>query len=183
MTARILGTAVAAAALATGSVIAATSASAQENFRGSVTLPSEGPVVECDGGVGIGLTFDVDFSFHWAYDEDALVRERLILRYTGYFENVTTGERSTPVRGTGNTVTDYTDGTRTTSGSGRSMTMPGVGTVLHEAGHAVFDLASGELLISHGPTVNEATPEGAKLVCSLMGLSGGVPLEPPDVHD
>lgn len=183
MTARILGTAGAAAALLVGSVLGATPASAQENFRGSVTFPADAPVVECDGGVGIGLTFDVDFTFHWTYDEDALVRERLILRYTGYFENLATGERSAPVRGTGNTVTDYADGTRTTSGSGRSMTMPGVGTVLHEAGHAVFDLETGQLLISHGPTVNEATTEGAKLVCSAMGLSGGVPLEPPNVHD
>ena len=183
MTARILGTAMATAALATGSIVAATPASAQENVRGSVTLPSEGAVVECDGDVGIGLTFDVDFVFHWTYDDAGLVRERLTLRYTGYFEYLSTGERSTPVRGTGNTVTDYADGTRTTSGNGRSMTMPGVGTVLHEAGHAVFDLETGQLLVSHGPAVNEATPEGAQLVCAAMGLSGGVPLEPPNVHD
>jgi len=169
MTARILGTAMATAALATGSIVAATPASAQENVRGSVTLPSEGAVVECDGDVGIGLTFDVDFVFHWTYDDAGLVRERLTLR--------------SPVRGTGNTVTDYADGTRTTSGNGRSMTMPGVGTVLHEAGHAVFDLETGQLLVSHGPAVNEATPEGAQLVCAAMGLSGGVPLEPPNVHD
>jgi hypothetical protein len=183
VTPRNLGTAAAVATLLAGSVIGATPASAQENFRGSVTFPADAPVVECDGGVGIGLTFDIDFTFHWTYDESALVRERLTLRYTGYFENLDTGERSTPVRGTGNTVTDYADGTRTTSGSGRSMTMPGVGTVLHEAGHAVFDLETGQLLVSHGPTVNEATPEGAQLVCSAMGLTGGVPLEPPDVHD
>lgn len=63
------------------------------------------------------------------------------------------------------------------------MTMPGIGTVLHEAGHAMFDLKTRQLLISHGPAVNESTPEGAKLVCSAMGLSGGVRLEPPNVHD
>ena len=52
----------------------------------------------------IGLAFDVDFIYHWTYEEGELVRERLILNYTGYFENLTTGDRSTPVRGTGNTV-------------------------------------------------------------------------------
>ena len=111
------------------------------------------------------------------------MRERLILNYTGYFENLTTGDRSTPVRGTGNTVVDFADGTRTISGTGRSMTMPGVGKVLHEAGHVILDNESGEVLFEHGPVVNEATPEGAQLVCQAMGLSGGIPLEPPDVHD
>ena len=131
----------------------------------------------------IGLAFDVDFIYHWTYEEGELVRERLILNYTGYFENLTTGDRSTPVRGTGNTVVDFADGTRTISGTGRSVTMPGVGKVLHEAGHVILDNESGEVLFEHGPVVNEATPEGAQLVCQAMGLSGGTPLEPPDVHD
>ena len=33
----------------------------------------------------IGLAFDVDFIHHWTYEEGELVRERLILNYTGYF--------------------------------------------------------------------------------------------------
>jgi hypothetical protein len=182
MKARIVGTAVAAAALVTGSVVGATSAAAQENYRGTVSFPIA-PVVECDGGVVIGLILDVDYIYHWTYDEGGLVRERLILNYRGYFENLATGERSVPVRGTGNTVVDFAEGTRTISGTGRSMTMPGVGKVLHEAGHVILDHESGEVLFEHGPTVNEATPEGAQLVCQAMGLTGGVPLEPPDVHD
>lgn len=181
-TCRLAGTAAAIAALAGGSLATATPASAQDNLRGTVSFPLA-PVVECDGGVVIGLAFDVGYVFHWTYDDGALVRERLILNYTGWFENLSTGERSTPVRGTGNTVVDFVDGTRTISGSGRSMTMPGVGTVLHEAGHTVIDHESGEVIVSHGPTVNEATPEGAQLVCQAMGLTGGIPLAPPDVHD
>ena len=179
---RILGTAVTAAALVAGSVVGAASAAAQENLRGTISFPVR-PVVACDGGVEIGLAFDVGYIYHWTYEGDDLVRERLILTYTGYFENLSTGERSVPVRGTGNTVVDFADGTRTISGTGRSMTMPGVGKVLHEAGHAVLDHESGEVLLSHGPTVNEATPEGAQLVCQGMGLTGGTPLAPPDVHD
>jgi len=183
MNTRILGTLVTAAALVTGSVVGATSAAAQENFRGAVSLPAEAPLVECDGGVGISLALDVDYIYHWTYDEGGLVRERLILNYTGYFVNLSTGDRSAPVRGTGNTVWDLTEGTRTISGTGRSMTMPGVGKVLHEAGHVVIDEESGEVLFEQGPGVNEATPEGAQLVCQAMGLTGGVPLEPPDVHE
>lgn len=183
MNARILGTAVAAAALVTGSVVGASSAAAQENYRGTVSFPADTPLVECDGGVGIGLALDVAYIYHWTYDDIGLVRERLILSYTGYFENLSTGERSVPVRGTGNTAVDVAAGTRTISGTGRSMTMPGIGKVLHEAGHAVLDHETGEVLIAHGPTVNEASPEGAQLVCQAMGLSGGIPLEPPNVHD
>ena len=182
MKARILGTAVTAAALVTGSLVGATSAAAQEHVRGTVSFPVA-PVVECDGGVQIGLAFDVAYIYHWTYEGDELVRERLVLHYTGYFENLSTGERSTPVRGTGNTVVDFAEGTRTISGTGRSMTVPGVGKVLHEAGHVVVDHGSGEVLVAHGPTVSEATPEGAQLVCQAMGLTGGTPLAPPDVHD
>jgi hypothetical protein len=182
MTPRILGTAAVAVALATGSIVGATTASAQENLRGTVSFPVA-PVVGCNGGVEIGLGFDVAYVYHWTYEEAELVQERLILNYTGYFENLTTGERSTPVRGTGNTVVDFAEGTRTISGTGRSMTMPGVGKVLHEAGHVVLDHESGEVLFEHGPVVNEATSEGAQLVCQAMGLTGGTLLEPPDVHD
>ena len=182
MKARTLGAAAATALVVGASMAVPASASAQENYRGTVSFPVA-PVVECDGGVEIGLAFDVGFIYHWTYDEGELVQERLILSYTGYFENLATGERSTPVRGTGNTVVDFADGTRTISGAGRSMTMPGVGKVLHEAGHVVIDQESGEVLFEHGPVVNEATPEGAQLVCQAMGLSGGVPLAPPDVHD
>ena len=63
------------------------------------------------------------------------------------------------------------------------MTIPGIGKVLHEAGHSVLDVESGEVLIEHGPSLNESTLEGAQLVCQAMGLTGGIPLEPPDVHD
>ena len=80
-------------------------------------------------------------------------------------------------------MVDFADGTRTISGTGRSVTMPGVGKVLHDAGHVILDNESDEVLFEHGPVVNEATPEGAQLVCQAMGLSGGTPLEPPDVHD
>ena len=183
MKARILGVGAATAALVTGSMMGATSASAQENDRGSITFPADTAIVECDEGVGIGLALDVRYSFHWTYEESELVRERLILNYTGYFENLTTGERSAPVHGTGNALTDFAEGTRTVSGTGRSMTMPGIGKVLHEAGHYVLDAESGEVLIEHGPSLNESTLEGAQLVCQAMGLSGGVPLEPPNVHD
>lgn len=46
----------------------------------------------------------------------------------------------------------------------------------------MFDLETEKLVVSHGPAVNESTPEGARLVCTAMGLTGGVPTEPPDVH-
>ena len=61
--------------------------------------------------------------------------------------------------------------------------MPGVGKVLHEAGHVVLDQKSGEVLVTRSPVVNEVTLDGAQLVCQAMGLSGGIPIEPPDVHD
>ena len=182
MRARTLGAAAATAALVAASIVLPASASASENIRGTVTFPTD-PVVECDEGVKIGLGFDVKYLIHLTFTGDDLVRERLILNYTGHFENLDTGEQSTPVHGTANTVTDYVNGTRTTSGTGRSMTMPGFGKVLHEAGHVVFDNESNEVLFQKGPAVNEATPEGAKLVCQAMGLTGGVPLPPPDVHD
>jgi hypothetical protein len=182
MKARTLGAAAATAVVVGASLAVPASASASENYRGTVSFPVE-PVVQCDGGVEVGLGFDVDYIYHWTYEGDRLVRERLILNYTGYFENLATGDRSGAVRGTGNTVVDFAAGTRTISGSGRSMTMPGVGKVLHEAGHVVLDHESGEVLFEHGPGVNEATPEGAQLVCQAMGLTGGIPLEPPDVHD
>lgn len=179
---QIAGAIAATAAVGAVTLALPATASAEDNLRGSVSFPVA-PVVQCDGGVQIGLGFDVDYTFHWTYEADELVRERLTLRYSGWFENLATGARSVPVRGTGNTVVDFVDGTRTVSGSGRSMTMPGIGVVLQDAGHSVIDDATGELLVGHGPMLNEATPEGARLVCAAMGLTGGVPLAPPDVHD
>ena len=179
---RLAGTVAATTAMAAASLAAAAPASAQENLRGSVSFPAA-PVVECDGAMQIGLGFDVDLTFHWTYEGDALVRERLTMRYTGQFANLSTGEVSTPVRGTSNTVIDLTEGTLTASGNPRSMTMPGVGVVLHEAGRFVLDLETGQVLVERGPKLNETTPEGARLVCEAMGLTGGTPLEPPDVHD
>ena len=170
------------AAVATASVAGATAAQAQENVRGSISFPAS-PLVVCDGGVEIGMPLDVDFTFHWTYEGEALVQERLTMRYTGRFVNLSTGETSTPVRGTSNTLVDLVDGTLTSSGSPRTMTMPGVGTVLLEAGHFVIDQQTGEVVVERGPKLNESTVEGAQAVCAAMGLTGGVPLTPPDVHD
>lgn len=185
MTARILGTAVAAAALLIGSAVAASPVSAQDNVRGSVFFPAEwAPVAQCGGGEVIGLAFEVDFTRHEMYGSDGeVLRERLTMVYKGWLEDLSSGERSGPVMGTRNILFDYVADRYTNSGNMRSMTLPGVGKVFQYSGHEVWELEADELIVKHGPTVDELSPGGAVTVCQAMGLSGGIPMEPPNVHD
>lgn len=172
-----LAAAGAAGAVVIGSAVPATASEGRtEVTRGSVSLPIA-PAVECGDGAIVGLAFDVVYTEHTTTDASgALVRTRLTIRYDGAFVDLFTGARSDTVHGTANSMLDFTTGLHTVSGNQRSLTVPGEGKVLHEAGHVVLDLESGDALVERGPKLGEVTVEGAEAVCGLFGRTGGSPL-------
>ena len=161
--------------LATAAVttaVLATPASADTMTRDSLSWPASDEVVAtCEGGAEIGLGFDLTRNVHDKYDSaDELTRQVRNVNYTGIFENLATGERYT-FQGTRVVTFDFVDGTFTSRGNYRTVTMPGAGTVLHTTGMYVEDLdVEGLFYRQAGPVLDEWTTGGAEAVCSLFGL-------------
>lgn len=77
----------------------------------------------------------------------------------------TTGEVQY-AHGTARLHLDFVAGTLTETGNSRTMTVPGEGWILKNAGRTVSDLASGDILWKAGP----ASPEDTAYHCGLFGL-------------
>jgi hypothetical protein len=148
------------------------SASAADTVRDSLSWPTTDEIVAvCDDGAEIGLGFDLVRNVH-TYDDRAgdTVRESRNVNYTGIFENFATGERY-EFRGTRIVTMDFVEGTFTSRGNYRTVTMPGAGIVLHTAGMYVEDLdVEGLFHREAGPRLDEWTEGGSEAVCSLFGL-------------
>jgi len=150
-------------------------ASADTMTRDSLSWPATDEVVAtCEGGAEIGLGFDLTRNVHDRYDGSGeLTRQIRNVNYTGIFENLATGDRYT-FQGTRVVTFDFVDGTFTSRGNYRTVTMPGAGTVLHTAGMYVEDLdVEGLFYHQAGPVFDEWTAGGAAAVCSLFGLAVG----------
>lgn len=171
-----LGRIVATAGFGLATVLtAAPAAQAAENLtRDRLSwAPADEVVATCADGSDIGLGFDLVRNVHLFTDASGeVVKESRNVNYTGIFENLDTGERYT-FQGTRIVTFDLVAGTFTSRGNYRTVTMPGAGTVLHEAGMYVEDLDV-EGLFHHqaGPTFDEWDAGGADAVCSLFGLAG-----------
>ena len=89
----------------------------------------------------------------------------LNIRYTLSSTLTTTGE-TLYAHGTARLALDFVAGTLTESGNSRTMTLPGEGWVLKNAGRTVSDLWTGDVLWKAGP----ASPEDAAFQCGQFGL-------------
>jgi hypothetical protein len=148
-------------------------AGAAENSRSSVSFdPADEVGWTCSDGSQVGLGFDIVRNVHDEYDADGnLTLERRTVNYTGIFENLTSGERYT-FQGTRVVTFDFVDGTFTSAGNYRTVTMPHAGIVLHDTGISVESLdVEGLVYADHGPSLDEWAA-GSDAVCSLFGLQG-----------
>jgi len=165
-----------ATAVVTATVLASpASASADTMTRDSQSRPASDLVVAtCEGGVEIGLGFDLTLNVHDQYDRSGeLTRQIRNVNYTGIFENLATGEEYR-FQGTRVVTFDFVDGTFTSRGNYRTVTMPGTGTVLHTTGMYVEDLdIEGLFYRQAGPVFDEWTDGAGDAVCSLFGLQQG----------
>ncbi len=163
-----------ATAVVTATVLASP-ASADTMTRDSLYWPASDEVVAtCEGGVEIGLGFDLTRNVHEQYDRSGeLTRLIRNVNYTGIFENLATGEEYR-FQGTRVVTSDFVDGTFTSRGNYRTVTMPGTGTVLHTTGMYVSDLdIEGLFYRQAGPVFDEWTDGAGDAVCSLFGLQQG----------
>jgi hypothetical protein len=95
--------------------------------------------------------FRVDRTITQYYDQaGTLVREARHLIFTGSQTNDETGT-SLPVNGTFRQVFDFVNGTFTSTGSLRHVTVPGSGIVLNESGRTIIDMADDSILFMAGP--------------------------------
>ena len=158
-----------------GALAAAGSAAAADNSRGALSWPTTDEIVAvCDDGSEIGLGFDLVRNVHDFTNRDGdVVRQTRNVNYTGIFENFSSGERYT-FQGTRVVTFDFVEGTFTSRGNYRTVTMPGAGVVLHTTGIYVEDLdVEGLFHREAGPRFDEWSPGGDDAVCSLFGLSAG----------
>jgi hypothetical protein len=166
-------TTVALATAVVAATVLASPASADTMTRDSLSWPASDEVVAtCEGGVEIGLGFDLTRNVHHQYNgAGELTREIRNVNYTGIFENLATSEEYT-FQGTRVVTFDFVDGSFTSRGNYRTVTMPGAGTVLHTTGMYVEDLdIEGLFYHKAGPVFDEWTDGAGDAVCSLFGLT------------
>jgi len=175
MTKRLLSAIVAVLApIAATAVLASPAQAAVVNTHGDHVFwdPADEVGWTCSGGSQIGLGFDITRNIHEYYDGDGnLTLLRRNVNFIGIFENLTSGEQYT-FQGTRIVTLDFVNGTFSSAGNYRTVTMPGAGIVLQAAGVSVESLDT-EGLIFHagGPTYDEWAG-GSAAVCSLFGLQG-----------
>lgn len=148
-------------ALTTGLAVSAVWPSA------AVAAPPERPdrihfEAEIPGAVDCG---DVALDVHlvgWAQETVTDQGSRLHVSYTFTWTNPETGG-SVTAKGVGNSATLEDEDRRRVSGNDRVVTVPGVGIVLHSAGHVVEVASTGERLFTAGPETNDET-----LLCQYL---------------
>lgn len=164
----------AAVTMMTGSVGAlAAPATAAPVDRESLSWPASDEVVAtCEGGVEIGLGFDLTRNVHDRYNRDGeLVRQMRNVVFVGYFERLDTHEQHR-FHGSRVVTMDFVDGTFTSVGAYRIVTMPGEGAVFLEAGRYVEDLdVEGVFYAQSGPKFDEWDEGGEAVSCALFGLA------------
>jgi len=152
-------------------MLAAPAAAAENQTRVAVSFPPDEVVATCSNGAEIGLGFDIVRNVHSYYDEtNNLVKESRNINYTGVFQNLSTGEQYT-FQGTRHVTFDFVAGTFTSTGNYRTVTQPGIGTVLHSAGREVFDLLDEIIIFQSGPKYDELNDGAAADICGLFGLT------------
>lgn len=89
------------------------------------------PIVGCADGTRVGLGFHVNFTRHEYTDASGeLTRTRVNMQYDGYVENLTTGQTADFGHGARTVTFNLLDGTSTSNGNYRTLTLPGAGAVL-----------------------------------------------------
>ena len=161
------------AVTAVGGVAALTGpAVAAEVERGSLSWPASDEVVAtCEGGVEIGLGFDLTRNVHDFHDRDGdVVRQMRNVVYVGYFERLDTHEQYR-FHGSRVVTFDFVDGEFISRGAYRIVTMPGSGSVFRTAGRYVEDLdVEGLFHAESGPRFDEWSVGGDEVSCALFGL-------------
>jgi len=165
-------TAIGATALA---ICAATGlpASATDNSRSSIVFGQE-PVAACENGEIITLGFDIVRNIHFTYDksgEPTLMRRNV--NYTGMIQVDGTDQKYT-FQGAIMFTHDYVSGLFTRTGNVRTVTQPGLGTVIHDAGRTVADLEDPDkLYFGAGPKESDLDQDELDAAyCGVFGLSG-----------
>lgn len=169
MNARRVAGAIAGSALFLG--LGSISAQALDNARYSLTFDKE-VVATCAGGEEITLYFDLTANRHVRYDDNGEnVWESRNVNYDGHFTNEASGE-ALDFTGTRIVTIDLVADTFTSRGKYRVITLPGIGTVMHETGRYIEDWTSQQLLWSAGPKISENPddPSTYPLTCGLFGL-------------
>lgn len=156
--AAVLAGAAAIAALSTGSAMAA-----PEPITGHEPFV----IATCAGGEQIWAGVDgyVSNTREILDAKGELIGVVFNIRYTLSSTLGTTGEAFYS-HGTARLDLDFVAGTLTESGNSRTMTTPGEGWVLKNAGRTVSDLWTGDVLWKAGP----ASPEDAAFQCGQFGL-------------
>jgi hypothetical protein len=149
-------------------------AAAQENTRYSLTFDKE-VVATCAGGEEITLYFSLTANRHIRETDaegEVLVESRNV-NYDGFFTNEASGE-VLEFTGTRVVTIDLVADRFTSRGKYRLVTMPGMGTLMHETGRYVESWTDGQRLFEAGPKVSENPEDPATfaLTCSLFGLEG-----------
>lgn len=144
-------------------------ASAADNVtRETLSFPAEA-VATCEGGVQIGLGFDIVRNVHdYSDSSGTIVRERRNVNFIGIFSVMGTDQTYT-FQGARIVTQDFVTGTFTSVGNYRTVTQPGTGIVFHAAGREMFD-ENFDLVFSAGPKYDEASPAAQSDICGLFGL-------------
>jgi hypothetical protein len=144
-------------------------ASAADNVtRQTLSFPAEA-VATCEGGVQVGLGFDIVRNIHEYTDSTGtVIRAKRNVNFIGIFSLMGTDETYT-FQGARIVTEDFVTGTFTSVGNYRTVTQPGTGIVFHVAGREMFD-ENFDLVFSSGPKYDEASPAAQSEICGLFGL-------------
>jgi hypothetical protein len=144
-------------------------ASAADNVtRETLSFPAEA-VATCEGGVQVGLGFDIVRNVHdYSDSTGTVVLERRNVNFIGIFSVMGT-DRTYTFQGARIVTLDFVTGTFTSVGNYRTVTQPGTGIVFHAAGREMFD-ENFDLVFSSGPKYDEASPAAQSDICGLFGL-------------
>lgn len=147
-------------------------ASAADNSRSSIVFEQE-PVASCSGGETITLGFDIVRNIHLTYDESGeptLMRRNV--NFTGILQ-VEGTDREHTFQGAIMFTADYVTGLFTRAGNQRSVTQPGLGKVIQDAGRTVADIEDPDnLYFSAGPKESDLTPDELNAAyCGVFSLA------------
>jgi hypothetical protein len=166
MNARQLASSLATAALLACTTIA-TAGGASASGREPITGHEPFVIATCAGGEDVlaGVDGYVNNSRDLLDSDGNVVGAVINIAYRLSSTLSTTGEVFY-AHGTARLHLDFVAGTLTETGNSRTMTLPGEGWVIKNAGRTVSDLATGAVTWKAGP----ATAEDATILCGLFGL-------------
>jgi hypothetical protein len=168
MNVRRVTSSLATAALLTGAAIAtAAGANAAGTGREPITGHEPFVIATCAGGEDViaGVDGYVNNSRELLDSDGFVVGMVINIRYR-LSSTLSTTREVFYSHGTARIHLDFVSGIVTETGNSRTMTLPGEGWVIKNAGRTVSDLATGEVTWKAGP----ATAEDATILCGLFGL-------------